>query len=109
MLAEISKTRDVLAELEDFFHKADANISNDPDDPREGIGRLSGLDRLMCLIPCVMNRLEEDVSRSKEGENISPIMDGLQAMQEGIQGVLAYYQRDDVEAALKALAKAMKP
>ncbi len=107
MLAEISKTRDVLAELEGFFHKADANISNDPDDPREGIGRLPGLDRLMCLIPCVMNRLEEDVSRSKEGENISPIMDGLQAMQEGIQGVLAYYQRDDGEAALKVLGKAL--
>ncbi|MEK7699840.1 MAG: hypothetical protein AAB332_05500, partial [Planctomycetota bacterium] len=66
ILAEISKTRDVLAELDDFFRKADADISNDPDDHRDGIGSLPGLDRLICLIPCVINRLEEDMSKSKE-------------------------------------------
>ena len=65
ILAEISKTRDVFTELDDFFRKADENISNDPDDPREGIGRLPGLDRLMFLIPCVISRLEEDISEDK--------------------------------------------
>ena len=107
LLAEISKTRDVLAELEDFFRKADANISNDPDDPREGIVRLSGLDRLMCLIPCLMNHLEEDISKSKEGENVTSVIEGLQAIQEGIQSVLAYYLRDDVEVALNLLSKVL--
>ena len=68
VLAELSKTKDVFTELDDFFRKADENISNDPDDPREGIGRFPGLDRLMFLIPCVINRLEEDISKSKEGE-----------------------------------------
>lgn len=107
LLAGISKIRDVLAELEDFFHKADANISNDPDDPREGIGRLPGLDRLMCLIPCLMNRLEEDISKSKEGENVTSIIEGLQAIQEGTQSVLVYYQRDDVEVSLNLLSKVL--
>ncbi len=105
LLAEISKARDVLAELDNFFHKADTNISNDPDDPREGIGLLPGLDRLMCLIPCMINRLEEDISKSKEGGNITSIIEGLQAIQEGIQGVLAYYLRGDVEVALNLVGK----
>lgn len=107
ILAEISKITDVLTELEDFFHNADVDISNDPDSPREGIGRLIGLDRLMCLIPRVLNRLEEDLSKGKEGEDISSIMEGLQAIQEGIQGVLAYYQRDDVEVPLEILSNAL--
>ncbi|MBF8275191.1 MAG: hypothetical protein HW390_264 [Candidatus Brocadiaceae bacterium] len=105
--AGISKITDVLAGLEDFFHKTDVDISNDPDDPREGIGRLMGLDRLMCLIPCVLNRLEEDVSNGKEGENISSIIEGLQAIQAGLQSVLAYYQRDDVEVPLETLSNAL--
>ena len=75
ILAEISKTRHVFTELDDFFRKADGNISNDPDDPREGIGRFPGLDRLMFLILCVINRLEEDISKSKEGENVASIID----------------------------------
>jgi hypothetical protein len=41
ILTEISKTRDVFTGLEDLFRKADENISNDPDDPREEIGRFS--------------------------------------------------------------------
>lgn len=80
ILAEISKTRDVFAELDDFFRKADENISHDPDDPRDGIGRLPGLDRLMFLIPCVFNRLEEDISKSREGENVALIIESLQAL-----------------------------
>ena len=77
VLTEISKTRKVFTELDDFFCKADENIANDPDDPREGIGRFPGLDRLMFIIPCVINRLEEDISKSKEGEDFSPITEGL--------------------------------
>ena len=107
VLAEISKITDILAGLEDFFHKADVDISNDPDDPREGIGRLMGLDRLMCLIPCMLNRLEEDLSAGKEGESIASIIEGLQAIQEGIQSILAYYQRDDVEAPFEMLSNAL--
>ncbi len=53
LIEEISRTRDVFAELNDFFCKADEDIANDPGDPREGIGRFSGLDRLMYLIPCL--------------------------------------------------------
>lgn len=107
ILAAISKTTDVLAELEDFFHQADVKISNGPDDPREGIGRLMGLDRLMCLIPCVMNRLEEDVSTGYEGDNITSIIEGLLAIQEGLQSVLAYYQRGDVETPFEILGNAL--
>ncbi|MDN3514186.1 MAG: hypothetical protein NG747_07285 [Candidatus Brocadia sp.] len=103
VLAEISKTWDVFTELDDFFRKADKDISHDPDDPRKGIGRLPGLDRLMFLIPCVINRLEEDISQSKESENVASIIEGLQAIQEGIQSVLTYYLRDDVEGALNIL------
>src|SRR3989304_7876339 len=88
VLAEISKTRDVFTKLNDFFRKADENISNDPDDPRDGIGRLPGLDRLMFLIPCVINRLEEDISESNECENVAAIIEGLYTIQEGIQSVL---------------------
>jgi len=68
VIEEISRTRDVFDKLNDFFCKADQNIANDPDDPREGIGRFPGFDRLMFLIPCVISRLEEDVSKSKGGE-----------------------------------------
>ncbi|OQZ00267.1 MAG: hypothetical protein B6D35_07085 [Candidatus Brocadia sp. UTAMX2] len=68
ILAEISKIRDALAELDGFFRKADEDISLDPDDPRQGIGRLPGLDRLMFLIPCVIKRLAEDLSQIQEGE-----------------------------------------
>ncbi len=107
VLAEISKTRDVFTELDDFFRKADENISNDPDDPREGIGRFPGLDRLMFLIPCVINRLEEDISKSKEGENVASIIEGLQAIKEGIHSVLTYYLQDDVEGALNLLSNAL--
>lgn len=103
VLAEISKTRDVFTELDDFFRQADENISDDPDDPREGIGRLPGLDRLMFLIPCVINRLEEDMSQSKEDENVAPIIEGLQVIQEGIQCVLRYYLQEDVDDAINLL------
>ena len=107
VLAEIYKTRNVLTELDDFFLKADENIADDPDDPREGIGRLPGLDRLMFLIPCVINRLEEDISKIKEGENVSPITEGLQAIKEGVNSVLAYYLQDDVDGALNLLSNAL--
>ena len=103
VLAEISKTRDVFTELNDFFCKADENISHDPDDPREGIGRFPGLDRLMFLIPCLINRLEQDISKSKEDENVASIIEGLQVIKEGMHGVLAYYLQDDVEGALNLL------
>ncbi len=107
VLTEISKTRDVFTELDDFFRKADENISNDPDDPREGIGRFPGLDRLMFLIPCVINRLEEDISKSKEGENVASIIEGLQAIKEGINSVLTYYLQDDVEGAINLLSNVL--
>jgi hypothetical protein len=68
VIEEISRIRDAFTKLNDFFCKADEGIANDPDDPREGIGRFSGLDRLMFLVLCVINRLEEDVSNSKGGE-----------------------------------------
>lgn len=107
VLAELSKTKDVFTELDDFFRKADENISNDPDDPREGIGRFPGLDQLMFLIPCVINRLEEDISKSKEGENVASIIEGLQAIKEGIHSVLTYYLQDDVEGAINLLSNAL--
>lgn len=103
VLAEISKTRDVFAELDDFFRKTDENIFHDPDGPREGIGRLPGLDRLMSLIPCIINRLEEDISKNKEGGNVASIIEGLHAIKEGIKGVLVYYLQDDVDSALNLL------
>ncbi len=90
VLAEISKTRKVFTELDDFFSNADENIANDPDDPREGIGHFPGLDRLMFLIPCAINRLEEDLSKCKEVEDAAPITEGLQAIKEGINSVLTY-------------------
>ncbi len=103
IFVEISKARDVFTELNDFFRKADDTISNDPDDPREGIGRFPGLDRLMFLMPCVINRLEEDISKTNEDENVASIIEGLQAIQEGIHSVLIYYLRDDVEGAVNVL------
>ncbi|MBM4066757.1 MAG: hypothetical protein FJ266_14150 [Planctomycetes bacterium] len=107
IFAEISKTRDVFAKLDDFFHKADENISHDPDDPREVIGRLPGLDRLMFLIPCVINRLEEDISKSKDDENFASIIEGLQAIKDGINSVLTYYLHDDVECAINLLSNVL--
>ncbi|MGR3302990.1 MAG: hypothetical protein ACUZ8I_10870 [Candidatus Scalindua sp.] len=107
ILEEISKTRNVFTELDDFFLKADENIANDPDDPREGIGRFPGLDRLMFLIPCVINRLGEDISKSEEVEDIAPITEGLQAIKEGVNSVLAYYLQDDVDCALNLLSNAL--
>lgn len=107
VLVEISKTRNVFTELDDFFRKADENIANDPDDPREGIGRFPGLDRLMFLIPCVINRLEEDISKIKDGDNVTPITEGLQAIKEGVNSVLTYYLQDDVGGALNLLSNAV--
>ncbi len=103
VIKEIYKTRDTFAKLNDFFSKADENIANDPDDPREVIGRFPGLDRLMFLIPCVINRLEEDVSESKGGEGGILISEGLQAVKEGLNSVSIYYFQDDVEGALNLL------
>ncbi|OHB70724.1 MAG: hypothetical protein A2W17_11965 [Planctomycetes bacterium RBG_16_41_13] len=107
LLTEISNTRDVFTELDDFFCNADESISRDPEDPREGIGRLPGLDRLMFLIPCVINRLEEDISESNECENVAAIIEGLYTIQEGIQSVLTYYFRDDVEGAINLLSNVL--
>ncbi|MFO0792735.1 MAG: hypothetical protein U0586_01595 [Candidatus Brocadiaceae bacterium] len=107
ILAEISKTRDVFAKLDDFFRKADENISHDPDDQREGIGILPGLDRLMLLIPCIINRLEEDIYKSKDVENFASIIEGLQAIKDGVNSVLTYYLRDDVEGALNLLSNVL--
>ncbi len=107
ILAEISKTRNVFIELDDFFLKADEDIASDPDDPREGIGRFPGLDRLMLLIPCVINRLGEDISKSKEVEDVAPITEGLQAIKEGVNSVFAYYLQDDVGGALNLLSNAL--
>jgi hypothetical protein len=107
ILEEISKTRNVFTELEDFFLKADEDIANDPDDPREGIGRFPGLDRLMFLIPCVINRLGEDISKSKEVEDAAPIIDGLQAIKEGLNSVSAYYLQDDIDLAFNLLSNAL--
>ncbi len=103
MLKEISKTREVLAKLDDFFCKADEDISSYPDDPREGIGRLPGLDRLVILIPLIITRLEEDVSKNKEIVNVLPIAESLRAIQEAINGVLIYYLQDDVDSAIISL------
>jgi hypothetical protein len=61
----------------------------------------------MFLIPCVINRLEEDISRSKEGENVASIIEGLRAIQEGIHSVLTYYLQDDVEGALNLLSNVL--
>ncbi|MFQ5685392.1 MAG: hypothetical protein ACE5GV_01900, partial [Candidatus Scalindua sp.] len=107
ILAEISKTRNVFIELEDFLRKADKDIANDPDDPREGIGRFPGIDRLMFLIPCVINRLDEDLSKSKAVEDAVPIIEGLHAIKECINSVLAYYLQDDVGGALNLLSNAL--
>jgi hypothetical protein len=61
----------------------------------------------MLLIPCVINRLEEDISKIKEGENVSPITEGLQAIKEGVNSVLAYYLQYDVDGALNLLSNAL--
>ncbi len=103
VFAEISRTRKALAKLDDFFCKADKDISNDPDDPRGGIGHLPGLDRLIILIPLIITRLEEDVSKYKEIVDISPITEGLTAIQETINGVLIYYIQDDVDSTIISL------
>ncbi len=107
LLEEISGTRDVFAKLNDFFHNVDKNIVNDPDDPREGIGRFPGLDRLMSLIPCVISRLEEDVSRGKGGEGGMLITEGFQAVKEGLNSVSIYYFQDDVDGALNLLSNSL--
>lgn len=103
ILAEIFKTRDVFSELDGFFRKADENISNDPDDPREVIGRLPGIDRLMFLIPCVINRLEEDISKCYEDEHVIPVIEYLQMVKEVIHSILTYYLHDDIKGALDLL------
>jgi hypothetical protein len=107
VLEEISSGRNVFNELVTFFICAEEIIASDQDDPREGIGHLPGLDRLMFLIPCVIKRLEEDISKSKEVEDIAPITEGLQAIKEGINSVLAYYLQDDVGVALNLLSNAV--
>jgi hypothetical protein len=61
----------------------------------------------MFLIPCVINRLEEDLSKSKEVEDVPPITAGLQAIKEGVNSALAYYLQDDVGGALKLLSNAL--
>ncbi len=107
VLAEISKTRNAFTELDDFFLKADENITNDPDDPREGIGHFPGLDRLMFLIPCVITRLGEDISKSEEVEDVAPITECLHAIKEGINSVLTYYLQDDVDGAFNLLSNSL--
>src|SRR3990167_6055787 len=61
----------------------------------------------MFLVPCVINRLEEDISKSKEGENVASIIEGLQAIKEGIHSVLTYSLQDDVEGALNLLSNVL--
>ncbi len=107
ILTEISITRNTFAELDEFFLKSDENIVNDPDDPREGIGQLPGLDRLIFLIPCVIDRIEEDISKIKEIEDTAPITKGLRAIKEVIDSALAYYLQDDIRGALNLLSNAL--
>ncbi len=103
VLAEISRTKETCTKLDDFFCKTDKDISNDPGDPREKIGRLPGLDRLIVLIPLIITRLEEDISKTKVMEDILPITEGLKAIQDTINGVLIYYLQDDVDSAIISL------
>jgi len=107
VVEEISRTRDAFTKLYDFFCKANEDIANDPDDPRDGIGRFPGLDRLMFLIPCVINRLEEDVSKRKGGEWCMLIVEGLQAVKAGLNSVSTYYFQNDVDGALNLLNNAL--
>jgi len=107
LLAEISTTRDVLTGLNTFFSEADENILNDPDDPRDGIGRFFGLDRLMLVLPCVITRLEKDISESRESEDVTPVTQGLQAISEGLNSVFTYYHQDDVAGAFNLLSNAI--
>ena len=58
---------------------------------------------LIVLIPLIITRLEEDVSKSKVYGDVSPITEGLKAIQEAINGVLIYYLKDDVDSAIISL------
>ncbi len=123
---EISRARKLFDELEKFFHEADEEIGNNPNDPpaptrrrrrgeRERLGRLPGLDRLMFLLPCVFDRLEEDIDQGRvflpsggDGGNAHQLLDGLEAIERVLKGVLAWYIHDDVDQALQLINAALK-
>lgn len=102
---EIAEVRNAFAELESFLNKVDEEIAANPDDPRDGLFLLPGLDRLIFLIPCVIKRLEDDIK--KENADIIHIKEGLAAITEGIKGILAYYAHDNLDGAVDILNDAV--
>jgi len=109
---EISRARKLFDELKKLFCEADEEIGNNPDDPREGLGRLPGLDRLMYLLPCILDRLEEDIDKDRvslsSGGNAHQLLDGLEAIEQALKGVLAWYIHDDVDQALRLMNAALE-
>lgn len=112
---EIAAVRSTFDKLEGFFAQADEEIGNDPDDPREGLGRLPGLDRLMLLLPCVLDRLEEDIDKDLfslpiggDGGAAHQLLDGLGAIKQAIQTVLTWYIHNDVDQALELVNTALE-
>jgi len=114
---ENSTARGVLVDLEEFFREADEEIAGDPNDPRDGLGRLPGLGRLVSLAHCVLDRLEEDIERGlvslpmgmEEGaENGHRYLDALGAMQRAFKAVLVWYDRDDVDWAVRLTSAALE-
>lgn len=101
---EIAELRNAFAELESFLQKADDEITNNPDDPCDGLFLLPGLDRLIFLIPCVIKRFEEDMKKESDKTHVG---DCLASVKEGIKGILAYYVHDNIDGAVEILNDAV--
>lgn len=115
VLDEVHTVRATLRELEDFLEEADREIAADEADPRRALGRLAGLDRLMPLVPCVLTRLEEDIEAGLfslpvggEGGDANSILDALEALARALRAALVWYERDDVDWALRLAHAALE-
>lgn len=95
---KIAKCRRKIEELETFFREADAKIAGDPDDPREGIGMLPGLERVRLLTPCILDRLEADIRAGRiefDSRTIRNIVDGIEILAGALKAVQVYYDEGD--------------
>ena len=87
---------DIVADL----NAAGDRIARDPDDPRDGIILIPPLQRLVLLIPCVLDRLDAELPRLSDAP---PALDALRRLEHVVDAIAAD-RRDELNGVPDALS-----
>lgn len=108
----ISSLRMKIENLESYFARWDEEISANPDDPRDRIGRLPGLERVLTLASPLLARLETDLASGDIGRGAANAADtervvqGLDAIGLAIESARLWQQTDDIDRAVSGMNEA---